>query len=194
MNQVKEKAKLALGEDYKKTVSRVHKWVVTMLRKPWYDRNRLVGNEGGYDALIDNALAHIVAYDDVDTGLAEYGKYLASEYGKNRKHNKIAHLPYFADHSSLLGQADEKLDDQESTIEYTSTLPGSAARPFKGLSAVQTERPHVEKILRTEEERTLFQTIADVGSIAEAIRVLGWNKADAMRIWFRCYQRVRSFQ
>ena len=189
---VRQQAKIELGDQgFKDAYRRAGKWIKAILSKGWYDRQRLVINEGGNAALMDTALAYIVNAGSVDEGLAEYGRYLASEYGRNRSHNKVMPLPPYADSADRVGLAYDVLDDD---LECMPAKPAGASDLGGRLTALQSERPGVEQLVQTEEERTLFETIGSVGSIADAIRTLGWDRSAAMRIWFRVYRRSRRGQ
>lgn len=201
---IDQQLELHFGEDYEVVKGRANKYVHSVMSSTWLKRsekNRASRVEGGIPGLRRLALLYIIeAEDDIDRGLSDFGNYVAREYGSTNRRSGDAlnvSLKPFTKGAPVTAGAWMLQDIEEalSVDQPDEPLVGSPA----SISEALTERDDdviqipqdLEHFLREDKEKIFFQTIGDVGSIAEAIRLLGWDKKEAMRMWHRVHARVK---
>lgn len=201
-SMVRQQARLELGDDYDNVVRQCLGYLRYLLSRGWFNKGHVVAGEGGSANMLDALLARVVATGDVRTAVLEYGSYIASEYDRRRKHNRMVSLSSLADYTKELERSESDASDptDESWIEIKNIplaqelqVADSAfleAEPPPASAGLQLEEGEGERFL-DDEERELFTTIASVGgSKAEAGRVLGWPHDRTMRVFRRVRMRA----
>ena len=195
---VRQQARLELGSDYDNVRKQCLGYLRYLLNRGWFNKGHVVAGEGGSANMLDDLLARVVATGDVRAALRDYGKYIASEYDRKLKHNRMVSLSSLADSTKERSDASDPTD--ESWIDYKniplaqelqvadSAFLGAESPPAS--AGLQLEEDEGERFLN-DEERELFTTIASVGgSKAEAGRILGWETPRTMRVFRRVRMRA----
>ncbi len=180
MNQLmKEQLQLHFGENYSTMVTDAKRAVTRICQQyNWFGHNLLymMSSEGNTEGMLTSLLSYIIEVDDFEEGCTAYLSHLNHEFSPKR--------------NLLLGDLDiGMLNVVEDDLAFGPS-PSDATSKFA---------QNLGELVKTQEERDLAQTVADLGhrgkrgrsrdALLEAAQMLGVSHADAKKIWKRIYWR-----
>jgi len=181
MNELlEEQLKLHFKDNYEETLRRAKAYLgsVKLNHTKWGGNvGRLINNEG--TDVLNTMLCYIVEAGDITQGLQLWGKDISDEY-INGNHNKWV----------TFGPISDKLYSSPSPL--AGMVGDLASPPFGGVQHLEyTFNPATDDFLKSDEERELYQVLANVSSHLEAAELLNWDIKRVKRIYKRVHYRRR---
>lgn len=191
---IQQQLELELGENYAEYLSRGRKYLAAMITSPGFvgQRHRIFENEGGFESLLQQLLIRVIEKGSLDDGFKDFSSYLSEEYISTNNRANTHHTKWH------LGADNNRPDVDEAYNPFEDS-------PSESSEDIPQKYPHVEQVLRTQEERDLWQLLGDMGfgagtnmsgrqptygRLTDAINTLGWTRKHGMNIYHRIKQRA----